>query len=217
MEELRLHADHDSLAERVSALLTYDDAGQLFLALLNETDRDFRSEGYSLASHATTLIAASRAGVSHSDLAVLLAPHLHQSALKMADQTLLRLLARIAPFCLNEDGRLRITHTIFTQTLTALSPLMSPSRRALVAGLINGMRFRWPNAHTSGWRWKIMSNWWRPSGMSTPFAHYSKAIRSWPRRRCWSLAQDEVPFRCYYMRWWKTGVPGALRWRLCRQ
>ncbi len=133
MEELRLHADHDSLAERVSALLTYDDAGQLFLALLNETDRDFRSEGYSLASHATTLIAASRAGVSHSDLAVLLAPHLHQSALKMADQTLLRLLARIAPFCLNEDGRLRITHTIFTQTLTALSPLMSPSRRALVA------------------------------------------------------------------------------------
>ena len=133
MEELRLHADHDSLAARVSALLTYDDAGQLFLALLNETDRDFRAEGYSLASHATTLIAASRAGVSHSDLAVLLAPHLHQSGLKMADQTLLRLLARIAPFCLNEDGRLRITHTIFTQTLTALSPLMSPSRRALVA------------------------------------------------------------------------------------
>jgi hypothetical protein len=47
MEELRLHADHDTLAARVSALLTYDDAGQLF-APLNETDRDFRAEGYSL-------------------------------------------------------------------------------------------------------------------------------------------------------------------------
>lgn len=133
MEELRLHADHDSLATRVTTLLSYADAGQLFLALLKETDRDFRPEGDSLASQATTLIAASRAGVSHRDLAVLMAPHLRQAGPKMADQTLLRLLARIAPFCLNDDGRLRITHTIFTQTLTALSTLMFPSRRALVA------------------------------------------------------------------------------------
>lgn len=133
MEELRLHADHDSLATRVAALLSYEDAGQLFLALLNETDRDFRPEGDSLASQATTLIAASRAGLSHRDLAVLLAPHLHHAGPKMADQTLLRLLARITPFCLNDDGRLRITHTIFSHTLTVLSPLMSPSRRALVA------------------------------------------------------------------------------------
>ena len=155
MEELRLHADHDSLATRVATLLSYADAGQLFLALLNETDRDFRPEGDSLASQATTLIAASRAGVSHRDLAVLLAPHLHQVGPKMADQTLLRLLARIAPFCLNDDGRLRISHTIFTQTLTALSPLMSPSRRALVAYFSQFDAF---SVAERTWQWMVLEN-----------------------------------------------------------
>lgn len=155
MEELRLHADHDSLATRVTALLSYADAGQLFLALLNESDRDFRPEGDSLASQATTLIAASRAGVSHRDLAVLLAPHLHQAGPKMADQTLLRLLARIAPFCLNDDGRLRITHTIFTRTLTALSPLMSPSRRALVAYFSQFDAF---SVAERTWQWMALEN-----------------------------------------------------------
>lgn len=133
LEELRLHASHESLSARLASLLSYTDAGELFLALLNETDRDFRAEGEALASHAATLIAVSRAGLSHRDLAALLAPYLHGSAPRMADQPLLRLIARLAPFCLNDDGRLRITHTLFTHALATRSPLMMPSRRALVA------------------------------------------------------------------------------------
>lgn len=133
MEELRLHADHDSLARRVETLLHYSDAGELFLALLNEADRDFSAEGDSLASYATTLIAASRAGVSYEDLAALLTPHLRKTAPRMADLHLLQLIARIIPFCLNDNGRLRITHTVFTHTLASLSPLMPSSRRALIA------------------------------------------------------------------------------------
>lgn len=133
LEDPGLHADDDSRAARISTLLNYADAGELFLALLNETDRDFRAQGDSLASRATTLIAATRAGVTHRDLAVLLVPQLRHPGPKMADQSLLRLLARIAPFCLNDGGRIRIAHAVFTQTLDALSPLMAPSRRALAA------------------------------------------------------------------------------------
>lgn len=132
LEELRLHADHDSLSKRIATLLRFDDAGEMFLALLNETDRDFSAEGDSLASYATTLIAASRAGLSLQDLATLLTPHLRKAAPRMADLHLLQLIARIQPFCLNDNGRLRITHSVFTRTLSALSPLMAPSRRALV-------------------------------------------------------------------------------------
>jgi hypothetical protein len=154
-----------------------------------------------------------RGGI-HSDLAVLLAPHLHQSGLKMADQTLLRLLARIAPFCLNEDGRLRITHTIFTQTLTALSPLMSPSRRALVA------RFNQRDAFSVAertYQWMALENYEQlveTLGHVDAFCALQQSYPELASQAMLSLGAGRSSFRCYYMRWWKTGMSGALRWCL---
>jgi hypothetical protein len=70
LEELCLHARHEALPERLSALLACAEPGALFTSVLAASDRDFSSK---LATRAACAIAASRRGLTHGELSRILA------------------------------------------------------------------------------------------------------------------------------------------------
>ena len=128
LEELCLHARHEALPQRLDALLRCGETGALFLAALAESDKDFSPPG--LASRAARFIAASRNGLTHSELARLLAD---ERGVKAPDHELLPLLARLAPYCQISDGRLKLLHGALDHALQR-GDEMNTCRRAIVDG-----------------------------------------------------------------------------------
>ena len=118
LEELRLDASHESLAELVGDILKAKDAEQLFLNnfLL---DADYgRPELPTLAAAFMALLGASHAGLSENELADLLAlpndPKVKDTKKSRLPQIhLSRLLANLQPFLLNKAGRRAPMHRIF--------------------------------------------------------------------------------------------------------
>ena len=105
LEELCLHARHEALPEKLTALLACAEPGALFISTLQASDSDFSLP--KLATRAACAIAASRRGLTHGELSRILAIY---PALKVPDSELVPLLARLAPYCQNSDGRLRLLH-----------------------------------------------------------------------------------------------------------
>lgn len=105
LEELCLHARHEALPEMLTALLASAEPGGLFTSVLQASDSDFSLP--KLATRAACAIAAARRGLTHGELARILAIY---PALKIPDSDLVPLLARLAPYCQNSDGRLRLLH-----------------------------------------------------------------------------------------------------------
>jgi hypothetical protein len=118
LEELRLDASHESLAELVGDVLKAKDAEELFLNnfLL---DADYgRPELPTLAAAFMALLGASHAGLSENELADLLAlpndPKAKDTKKPRLPQIhLSRLLANLQPFLLNKAGRRAPMHRIF--------------------------------------------------------------------------------------------------------
>jgi nephrocystin-3 len=118
LEELRLDASHESLAELVGDILKAKDAEELFLNnfLLDE---DYgRPELPTLAAAFMALLGASHAGLSENELADLLAlpgdPKAKDTKKPRLPQIhLSRLLANLQPFLLNKAGRRAPMHNIF--------------------------------------------------------------------------------------------------------
>ncbi|MFW7268695.1 tetratricopeptide repeat protein [Gluconacetobacter sp. Hr-1-5] len=121
LEELRVHARYENLTEKTRELLVCSDAYALFYHILNEMDRDFADDQHSgLATQAVRLMTASWRGLRPSDLGSLLAspndPLEPESGKpRLPDHTLAPLLARLSPFCLNDDGRMTLMHAILRQ------------------------------------------------------------------------------------------------------
>lgn len=118
LEELRLDARHESLAELIDDILEQPDAEHLFLNnfLLDE---DYgRPELPTLAASFMALLGAARAGLSENELADLLAmptdPIAEDTGKPRLPQIhLSRLLTNLAPFLLNKQGRRAPMHRIF--------------------------------------------------------------------------------------------------------
>lgn len=112
LEELCLHGRHEALPERLAALLACTEPGALFTSVLQASDRDFSLP--KLATRAACAIAASRRGLTHGELSRILAVY---PSLKVPDRELVPLLARLAPYCQNSNGRLRLLHNTLYQAL----------------------------------------------------------------------------------------------------
>ena len=116
LEELRLHASHENLNLVTEELLKEEESGGLFLKMLAGIDRDVREEGITdLGSRGARLMAASRRGLRRRDLAVLLDRDPSRS--RLPDRLLSPVLARLEPFCLNDNGRLYIMHALLRSRL----------------------------------------------------------------------------------------------------
>ncbi|PXW56044.1 uncharacterized protein DUF4062 [Grimontella sp. AG753] len=125
LEELCLHARHEALPERLTTLLACAGPGALFTSVLAASDRDFSSK---LATRAACAIAASRRGLTHGELSRILAIY---PSLKVPDSELVPLLARLAPYCQNSDGRLRLLHNTLYQALQDNDEMESCRERIL--------------------------------------------------------------------------------------
>ena len=122
LDELRLHANYDSLRERVASLLASGDAGRLFLSVLAEMDEDFTHIHPGLASRASGLIVASRRGLTYPQLRTLLAeerdpvdPATGQP--RLTDLVMSPLWARLGVFGLIDNGRLSLMHAALAAPL----------------------------------------------------------------------------------------------------
>lgn len=129
LEEARVHASHESLPARVGDMLKHPGSGALFLACLEEVDRDFAIHASGLATAASRLIGASRRGLTQHELAELL------SALgrtRLPDAVLLPLLANLQPYLERHDGRLQLMHTTLADALQARHTAALAVRRQLI-------------------------------------------------------------------------------------
>ena len=118
LEELRVDARHENLAQLIDDILKQPDAEQLFLNnFLLDADNG-RPELPELAASFMALLGASRAGLSEIELADLLAqpddPIAEDTGKPRLPQVhLSRLLNNLAPFLLNKQGRRAPMHRIF--------------------------------------------------------------------------------------------------------
>lgn len=126
LEELCLHARHEALPALLEDLLASQTAGALFLRVLQAADHDYALP--ELATRTACCIAASRRGLTHSELAGALAEF---PEIRVADQELLPLLARLAPYCINSEGRLRLLHSAFDDAMQ-FSPPMESCRESII-------------------------------------------------------------------------------------
>ena len=124
LDEVRLHADHDSLNERVACLLATREAGTLFETVLAEMDEDFASTHPGLASRAGGLLAVSRHGLTYPELRTLLgspdelAPdELAVSETRLPDLVMSPLWERLGVFSLLGEGRLTLMHAALAAPL----------------------------------------------------------------------------------------------------
>ncbi len=128
LEELRVHALYDTVPMLVQRLLQADNSSKMFLDTLDALDKDYKHPSQigqtvlGIATLAATLLAVSRRGLGHIDLAKILAtPDDPQDPAdgtpRVPDRILSALLARLEPFCLQEDGRLGLMHNTMTETL----------------------------------------------------------------------------------------------------
>ena len=130
IEESRVHATHENLATRVDELLRHADAGALFLACLEGLDRDFSFYTPQMATLAARLLAASRRGLTHHELAKLLSSSCQT---RVPDAVLLPLLANLQPFGEMHEGRLQLMHAILADALQSRHPDVLSIRRQLMA------------------------------------------------------------------------------------
>ncbi|ARU92630.1 DUF4062 domain-containing protein [Tatumella citrea] len=126
LEELCLHARHEALPSLLEDLLACQTPGALFLRVLQAADHDYVLP--ELATRTACCIAASRRGLTHSELAGALAKY---PEIRVADQQLLPLLARLAPYCINSEGRLRLLHSAFEEAMQH-SATMESCRESLI-------------------------------------------------------------------------------------
>lgn len=140
LEELRVHAQHETLEVKAKKLLTYPDAGALFLHILHVMDHeDFADTRHpDMALRAARLMAVSWRGLYYKDLARILAekddplnPDNQQP--QLPDFFLAPLLARLLPFCLYDEGRLTLTHAILRQGLMRDAAIVVAVRKDLVS------------------------------------------------------------------------------------
>lgn len=141
LEELRLHAQHETLEAKVAELLSYQDAGALFLHSLEIMDRqDFVDPlRPNLALCTARLLAVSWRGLMYKDLARVLAgkhdplnPADHMP--QLSDFSLVPVLSRLIPFCLQDDGRIALMHAILRQGLMHDADVVKAARENLVSG-----------------------------------------------------------------------------------
>lgn len=139
LEELRLHAKHETLTQLTSELLEKGDAKTLFASVLTAMDNDYKNSIHKeLASHIVRLLAASRRGLRHEDLAKLVAVETDQhdpadNRPRLADAILSPLLARLENFCLRDDGRLYIMHDALLDVAFHDQEKLQHSRQQLIA------------------------------------------------------------------------------------
>lgn len=142
LEELRLHARHDTLNLAIPSLLEHQDAGKLFLATLDAMDKDFEGPRHpNLGTLAAQCIAASRNGLGRINLAQLLDTSSATPEQRLVDQVLSPLIARLEPFCLYDDGRLLIMHDLLLQSLRRKGRGLTEARRALAAHFMSNDGF----------------------------------------------------------------------------
>ncbi|KGD76709.1 hypothetical protein HA49_04260 [Tatumella morbirosei] len=146
LEELCLHARHEALPSLLDDLLTSQTPGALFLRVLQAADHDYALP--QLATRTACCIACSRRGLTHSELAGALAEY---PEIRVADQELLPLLARLAPYCINSEGRLRLLHSSFEEAMQH-SPVTERCREALISQFIDDNQNDYALAERS-WQW----------------------------------------------------------------
>jgi len=123
LEELRLHARHETLAAMTQTLLQCKDSGDLFLYALRAMEQDFADARHpDLAQRAAQYMAASYRGLRKNDLAVLLAQEGDpidpaSNKPRLPDTLLLPLLARLDPYCLRNTDRSYIMHAVLRKAL----------------------------------------------------------------------------------------------------
>ena len=118
LEELRVDARHETLAPVIDDILVQPDAEHLFLNIFLLDVDNGRKELPELAASFMALLGASRAGLSESELADLLAmpgdPIAEDTGKPRLPQVYLsKLLNNFAPFLLNKQGRRAPMHRIF--------------------------------------------------------------------------------------------------------
>ena len=139
LEELRLHARHETLVQLTAELLETGDAKTLFASVLTSMDSDYLNSSHKeLASHIVRLLAASRRGLRHDDIAKLVAVETDQhdpadNRPRLADAILSPLLARLENFCLRDDGRLYIMHDALLSVAFYNEEKLKQGRQQLIA------------------------------------------------------------------------------------
>ncbi len=137
LDELHLHADYDSLRERVASLLASGDTGRLFLTVLAEMNEDFAHIHPGLASRAGGLAVASRRGLTYPQLRALLAeegdpidPATGQA--RLTDLVMSPLWVRLGVFSLIDNGRHSLMHAALAAPLL-IDENMPAWRESLIA------------------------------------------------------------------------------------
>lgn len=141
LEELRLHAQHETLEAKAEELLAYPDAGALFLHSIDIMDgMDFFDPLHpNLALRAARLLAVSWRGLYYKDLARVLAGkgdplNPDDQMPQLPDFALVPVLSRLIPFCLQDDGRIALMHAILRQSLMHDAAMVEAARKTLVSG-----------------------------------------------------------------------------------
>ncbi|MHB8914717.1 MAG: tetratricopeptide repeat protein [Thiobacillus sp.] len=121
LEELRLHAKHETLSAEVSRMLTNENAVALFIQVLQTMDKDFTNTTLTtIATHTAKLLTAARRGLTNQDLSLLLAvdhfPNTEKYLSRIPDQLLAPLLAQLERFLLRDQGRSYLMHEILRNT-----------------------------------------------------------------------------------------------------
>lgn len=129
LEQLRVHARHETLASDVEAMLALPDADALFRHLLARWDDDFGDANHpDPVSRLAGLLALSRNGLDENELADLLAapndpvsPATGKPRLPAA--RLSPLLAVLRPYLLRHEGRERLMHAALARGATPPAPI----------------------------------------------------------------------------------------------
>ncbi|MEB0207678.1 tetratricopeptide repeat protein [Pseudomonas sp. CCC3.1] len=137
LEELRVRATHETLAQQVETLLTYPSVGTLFQHILGSWDTDLSdSRLQQPVTEATRYIALTRGGLDESQLArvltcntVYVEPNPLPAALPRQQVSLI--LAILRPFLLRHDGAEQLMHG--TLQSAVLKDLASRTRRLNIA------------------------------------------------------------------------------------
>lgn len=125
LEELRIHALHETMEQKTTEILACGDTDTLLTNILESMDStDYRDDIHiGLATWVALLIAAIDDGLSRNDLSYLAASVRDpldptSSRPKLPDLKLSAIIERMDPFLIQEQGRIRFNHESFVNTLT---------------------------------------------------------------------------------------------------
>lgn len=141
LEELRIHALHETLSNVAEALLKFGATGSLFESVLRQMDVDHADDTHAnVVSWLALLIASSETGLSRRDLSYLVASPQDpvdpaSSRPKLPDSFLSVILSRLGPYLLEGGERIKFNHSAIDKALLSRAAVIN-ARQAITVNVV---------------------------------------------------------------------------------